>query len=395
MGEEGGGSARAILMVAGEPSGDRHGADLADAVKAALPGVRLWGMGGDHMARAGVELLVDMRRVAVVGIVEVLSHMAAILQARRTLLRAITQAPPALCILIDFPDFNLWLARAVRRRGIPILYYISPQVWAWRRGRLRLMARLLDRMAVILPFEEPLLRRAGIRARYVGHPLLEQVDTGTSAPIALASLGLPAGAGVLGLLPGSRPREVESILPVMLEGARRAMAVIPEIQPVVALSSLVSKEEAAAAVRASGIPVRVVEGQAHRVIGASRVVVVASGTATLETALLEVPMVVVYRASWISYLLGRLLVKVPHIALVNILAGEEVVPELLQGALTPEAICGEIVRLWRDEGDRRRMIRGLRGVKARLGHQRASQGAAAMVLEMIGPAHGGVDVTGR
>ncbi len=375
---------KVILMVAGEPSGDRHGGDLARAIREALPGVRLWGMGGEHMAREGVSLAVDMAGVSVMGIVEVLGHLAAILRARRVLLEAVDQDPPSLAVLIDFPDFNLRLGRRLRQRGVRLLYYISPQVWAWRKGRLKLMARILERAAVILPFEEAILRRAGIAARYVGHPLIEQVKRGESKEEARLALGLPPEASVLGLLPGSRPKEVERLLPLLLAGTRLAMKKVPEIRPVVALSSLVSEERAHEIIKASGVSAQLVVRQAHRVIRASEVAAVASGTATLEAALLETPLVVVYRASWVSYLVARLLVRVNHIALVNILAGERIVPELVQGGLTPPAIRDQVLGLWQDESARARMIERLRGVGESLGSGSASRNAAGMVVEMLG-----------
>jgi lipid-A-disaccharide synthase len=372
-----------VLMVAGEPSGDRHGSDLARAIRDLLPETHIWGMGGEHMARAGVELRVDLSKVSVVGIVEVLSHLAAVLRARRTLLRGVDRLPPSAAVLIDFPDFNLWLARALKRRRIPIFYYISPQVWAWRRGRVKLMARLLDRVGVILPFEETLLRQAGIAAQYVGHPLREQITVSESEQEATAALGLPPGCAVLGLLPGSRPGEVRQLLPVMLDGVRLAREAAPEIQPVIALSPLVSRDWVEQTVSRCGVPARVVVGEAHRVLRASRAAIVASGTATLEAAMCGTPMVVVYRASWISYLVGRRLVKVRHIALVNILAGREIVPELLQGDLTPRSLKDHVILLWRDEVRRQSMRAELSLVAESLGAQRASQNAARMVVEMV------------
>jgi lipid-A-disaccharide synthase len=372
-----------ILMVAGEPSGDRHGADLARALQGILPKVKLWGMGGDAMCGAGVELKVHMREVSVVGIVEVLGHLGAAFRCRKALMMEVDRDPPALAILIDFPDFNLWLARALKRRGIPLMYYIAPQVWAWRRRRLRLMARLLDRMAVILPFEESLFRDAGIISEYVGHPLVEQTPRAESKQQACAVLGLPPDAPVLGLLPGSRSREVEHILPVMLEGVKQVQKVLSDVQAVVALSPLVSKSWVEEKIREYGLVARAVQGHTHHVIRASRLAVVASGTATLEIALLETPMVVVYRASWISYALGRLLVRVKHIALVNILAGERIVPELLQNDLTSTNIRDHVLGLWRDEGARQEMVERLRLVGESLGSRRASQRAARMVLDMM------------
>lgn len=372
-----------ILMVAGEPSGDRHAAELARVLRARLPQVRLWGMGGEHMAREGVELLVDIRGLSVVGISEVLGHVGSILSARKAILREVDREAPLLGILIDFPDFNLWLARGLRGRGIPLLYYIAPQVWAWRKGRVRSMARLLDRVAAILPFEEEILRRAGIAAEYVGHPLLEQVNGMMSREDARTLLGFPPDTSILGLFPGSRPGEVNRLLPIMLRAVKLAQAEIPDMKPVVALSTLVPRDRVEGPIRECGVEVEVVTGEAHTVMRASKMAVVASGTVTLEAAMLETPILVIYRTSWITYLVGRLLATVQHVALVNVLARERIVPELLQWSATPRAVCSELLDLWGDEGACNHMIRRLRQVAASLGSRAASRRTADMVLEML------------
>lgn len=372
-----------ILMVAGEPSGDRHAADLARVLRVLLPRVRLWGMGGEHMAREGVELLVDIRGLSVVGISEVLGHMGAILAAHKAILRQVDRDPPLLGILIDFPDFNLWLARGLRGRRVPLLYYIAPQVWAWRKGRVKLMARLLDRVAAILPFEEEILRRAGIKAEYVGHPLLEQVNGRMSQEDARTLLGFPPETPILGLFPGSRPGEVERLLPIMLRAVKLALAEVPDMKPVVALSTLVTRDRVEGPIRDSRVEVEVVAGQAHTVMRASKMAIVASGTVTLEAAILETPILVIYRTSWITYFLGRLLATVQHVALVNVLAGERIVPELLQWSATPRTLCARMLALWDDQGARNDMVVRLRQVAASLGSRVASRRTAEMVLEML------------
>ncbi len=372
-----------ILMVAGEPSGDRHAADLARALRLLLPTVRLWGMGGEHMAREGVELLVDIKGLSVVGISEVLGHVGSILSARKAILREVDRDPPLLGILVDFPDFNLWLARGLRGRGVPLLYYIAPQVWAWRKGRLRLMARLLDRVAAILPFEEEILRGAGIAAEYVGHPLLEQVNGRISREEARTLLGFPPDTRILGLFPGSRPGEVHRLLPIMLRAVKLALGEHPDMKPVVALSTLVPLERVERPIRDCGVDVEVVAGQAHTVMRASKVAVVASGTVTLEAAILETPILVIYRTSWITYFVGRLLATVRHMGLVNVLAGERIVPELLQWSANPRTICAKLVDLWDDEGARNQMVGRLREVAASLGSKVASRRTAEMVMEML------------
>lgn len=372
-----------LLMVAGEPSGDRHGADLARVLKESLPGIRLWGMGGAHMRGAGVDLLVDISGVSVVGIMEVASRLGAILRARRRLLRAVDGIPPTLAVLIDFPDFNLWLARALRRRGIPILYYIAPQAWAWRRGRVRLMARIVKRLAVILPFEEEFFRAGGVPATYVGHPLLEQLQVEGSCAEARRALGLAPDMKVLGLLPGSRPIEVARMLPVMLEAARRMTQKVPKLRPVVAISPAIDMDGMGIPVRELCPAAQMVRGQAHRVLRASEVAAVASGTATLEAALLGTPTVVVYRASWLSYALARALVRVKHVSLVNLLAGQEVVPELIQARFTAQGLELELLSLLEDTERKERMRAAMGMLAERLGPHRASHNVAAMAREML------------
>lgn len=372
-----------FLMVAGEPSGDRHGADLARALKEKLPGVRLWGMGGDHMREAGVDLLVDISRVSVVGIMEVASKLGAVLRARRELLRAVDRVPPAMAVLIDFPDFNLWLARGLKRRGIPILYYIAPQAWAWRRGRVKLMARLLDRLAVILPFEEEFFRAGGVSAKFVGHPLLEQLQVRESSEEAKEALGLGREVRVLGLLPGSRLNEVQRMLPLMLEASARLARGVKDLCPVVAISPTVDPNRVDSLVAAHCPMARTVVGQAHRVLRASQVAAVASGTATLEAALLGTPIVVVYRASWVSYLLARFLVRVKHVSLANILAGRKVVPELIQRDFTPRSLELELLNLLEDPQRRQRIQNEMGQLASRLGSPGASLAVAEMALEIL------------
>ncbi len=372
-----------VLIVAGEPSGDLHAAQVARALRRISPELKLWGMGGMHMQEAGVELLVDISGVSVVGIIEVLSHMKAVLRARRRLLRAIRERNPSLAILVDFPDFNLWLARALKRRGVRILYYIAPQAWAWRRGRVRLMARLVESLAVILPFEQEFFGAGGVAARYVGHPLLEQILTPDSGQEAMAKLGLDSDALVLGLLPGSRAKEVQRILPVMLEAACNLTERIHRLIPVVALCPALEPESVSDKVREICPRARVIQGQAHTVLRASAVAAVASGTATLEAALLGTPMVVVYKASWVSYVLARALVKVKNVSLVNILAGRQVVPELIQQDFTAQRLAAALLELLEDPSRRGAMQEAMAGLAQELGTQRASINVATMAMEML------------
>lgn len=372
-----------VMISAGEPSGDRHAAGLAKTLRQYLPEVELWGMGGESLREAGVDLKVRIGSISVVGITEAMGQLMSVWRARRELLRNAMERRPKAAILVDYPEFHLWLARGLKKMGIPIFYYISPQVWAWRKGRLRLMRRILDRVAVILPFEEEILRSHGIDATYVGHPIKEQIQKEGSRKKARDSLGLHQDSTVVGLLPGSRPKEVHHILPAMLEGVELASTHIKGMIPVVALSPLVDRSSIDTLVRKSHLEVMVISGSAHKVIEASDAVVVASGTATLEAALMEIPMIVVYKTSWLSYMLARMLVKVRHVSLVNILAGQPIVPELLQGRMSASNIAMHLKEILREGHVRRKMIEDLRNIHHMLGDQRASQEAAKLALDLI------------
>lgn len=373
-----------IMIVAGEPSADRHGAEVVRTLKRLLPEVEVWGMGGTFMREAGVRVVKDISEISVVGITEVVWHIRAILEAKKALMEAFDRNPPLLTILIDFPDFNLRLANEIKKRGGIILYYIAPQVWAWRRGRLKEIARVVDFLGVILPFEEDFFRRAGIRAEFVGHPLMEELPFGITKLEAKEILGIGEGKKVLGLLPGSRSVEIRRMLPVMLEASKEIIRKADGIVPIVALPRGTDPARFHEMVKKSCPEALVTSGRSHVVLAASEAAAVASGTATLEAALLRTPIVVAYKASWLSYFLARLLVKVPHISLVNILAKEEVVPELIQGKFKPKALRTELLSLMEDGGKRGRMIQAMTNIKEMLGEKKASLSIALAALNIIG-----------
>ena len=378
-----------LLIVAGEASGDLHGASLVRQLRGLEPDLRVSGVGGEQMRAAGVELLYDQRHLAVVGITEVLSHLRDLRQAMAVLVDAALQPQVDGIVLIDYPDFNLVLARRVRRRrpDLPIIYYISPQVWAWRRGRLRTIARLVDRMVVILPFEEELYVAAGVDVRSVGHPLLDVVrEAGDRGAFAVAHQ-LPQDAEWVGLLPGSRRAEVRRLLPRMLEAVallqreRQRLFLVPTVPSVDPEVYRVALARASEAVRAT---VRLIAGSYYPLLRHSSAVVVCSGTATLETALSDTPMVVVYRTSWLTYNLAKLLVRIRHIALVNVVVGRRVVPELVQGGVTGQAIARELSVLLEDPAARARVQQAFAELRRRLGKPGASVRAAHAVLEVFG-----------
>ncbi|HEX5747666.1 MAG TPA: lipid-A-disaccharide synthase [Archangium sp.] len=375
-----------ILVVAGEASGDAHASELVAALKARRPDLTFFGMGGSRLAAQGVELLYGAHEVNVMGITEVLPKIPRILQVMGGLAQAAAERRPVCAILVDIPDFNLRLAARLKKLGIPVAYYVSPMIWAWRRGRVKTIAKLVDRMLCILPFEEDFYREAGVSARYVGSPVVEQVPSPASASSFRQKLGLPVETPTLALLPGSRMSEIRRILPSMVGAAKQLVAERPGLQVVVPVAPTIPREEILSRFQGSGVQPVLVEGRAPEVVGASDAAIVASGTAALEAGLMQRPMVVVYRVSLVTYLVGRMMLKVAHVALVNLLAGRRVVPELLQGDMTPERIASEIRRLWVPGTPREEMLQGLEEVRTRLGQHGAAARAAESVMELLPPA---------
>ncbi|NKB87946.1 MAG: lipid-A-disaccharide synthase [Acidobacteria bacterium] len=382
---------RELLIVAGEASGDAHGAALVDQLRLLDPSLQVVGVGGDRMDASGVELLQHYRGIAVVGITEVLSHLGEIRRAMNRILAAVESRPIVGVVLVDYPDFNMVLARRLRRRcpDVPITYFISPQVWAWRSGRVNKLARLVDRMLVILPFEEELYSAAGVPVDFVGHPLLDETHAAVPRAEFAARHGLDPDARWLGLLPGSRQREVERLLPPMLGAAELMLAeggyevVIPRAAAVERDTFDVPLAGLSPSARAH---VHVVEESYQDLLGHLHVAAVCSGTATLETALAGVPEVVVYRTSWLTYNLGKSLVRISDIALANVVAGRRGVPELLQNDVTPETIAAHLKTLSEGGPARSECVEFLKEVRSRLGEPGASRRAAQAVIEQIEPA---------
>jgi len=378
---------KTVMVVAGEASGDMHGAGLVRAMRARNPGLDFCGMGGSELAAAGVEILFDAARIAVVGITEVFSHLGDILKARRILVERLRKSPPSLLVLIDYPDFNLLLGKTAKRLGIPILYYISPQVWAWRSGRAAKIAAIADRIAVILPFEKDFYGRRGIEVDFVGHPLMDMVTTSVDTKTYLKKLSVPPGSRVIGLLPGSRRKEISSLLPVFLEAAvqlssrssHRFVFLLPRASTV----SMTMLEESGLGECGNTLDVRVVSESRYDMMAACDAVVAASGTVTLELAILGIPMVAAYRISPRTYRLGRLLISLPHMTLVNLVAGRQVVPELIQDEVTAENIATLIATFLSDDRVRRKMRRQLCVVKGRLGRPGAADRTARLACGML------------
>jgi lipid-A-disaccharide synthase len=377
---------RRILLVAGEASGDLHGADLLAALRERVADLEVFGIGGTRLREAGMETVADAGEVATVGVTEGLGRLRTVVRAYRALARRLREDPPDLCVLIDFPEFNLRLARVAKRAGVPVLYYIGPQVWAWRRGRVRKIARRVDRLAVVFPFEPSVYAGQVTRVEFVGHPLIDRVRVTRGREATLAAHGLDPGRRTVLLLPGSRPKEIQYLLPPLLDTVRRLEAAAPgAYQFPLALAHTLSAEEVQVRVREAGLNVRLVSGDTYNLIAASDLALVSSGTATLECALLECPMVIVYRLATLSYALARLLVHgVRWVGMPNIVAGHAVVPELLQGHVTGPAIAAAARGILDDPGRRAAIVEGLRGVRARLGRGGAAGRAADIAREMLG-----------
>lgn len=379
-------SAPQILVVTGEASGDAHAAELVAALQARRPDLRFFGMGGSKLAARGVELLFGAHEVSVMGITEVLPKIPRILQVLKGIAAAAAERRPACAILVDIPDFNLRLAAKLKALGVPVAYYVSPMIWAWRRGRVKTIHKLVDRMLCILPFEEAFYRDSGVDARYVGSPVVEQVPAPSSAADFRQRLGLSVEAPTLALLPGSRMSEIRRLLPDMVNAAKQLAAERPGLQIVVPVAPTIAREEITSRFEGSGLSPRLIDGRAPEAVGASDAAIVASGTAVLEAGLMQRPLVVVYRVSLITYLVGRLMLKVAHVALVNLLANRRLVPELLQGDMTPERIASEVRRVWEPGAPREEMLRGLEEVRGRLGGPGAAERAAEAVMELLPPA---------
>ena len=373
-----------VVMVAGEASADLHGSNLVKAMKRLNPGIEFWGIGGEKMAQAGVKILFSSSDMAVVGLTEVFSKLRTIFRASRRLKTIIKTDRPDLLILIDYPDFNIHIAGFAKRFNTPVLYYISPQVWAWRKGRIRKIARRIDRMAVILPFEKAIYRQKPLNVDYVGHPLLDECPQNVMKKAVAVKLEMDPGHPVVGLLPGSRKEEIRNLLPVMGDALEILRIHYPNLQCVLPLAPGIEQTFVQPFIDHLDVTIRLFQGNIYELLSLCDVALVTSGTATLETAIMGVPMVIVYKVSPVSYWIGRLVIKVPHIGLVNLVAEEEIVPELIQGQATADSLAQEAMTLLDDTGVREKMKKRLGLVREKLGKGGASERTASIALEMIG-----------
>ncbi len=372
-----------ILLVAGETSGDLHGSHLVEAIQRIDPEIQFLGVGGEGLKKVGMKLLYHSQSLSVVGITEVFAKLGSVLKALWTLKASLKREKPDLVILIDFPEFNLRLARIAHRREIPILYYISPQIWAWRPNRIKLIARLVKKMVVLFPFEVPLYEAAGVDVEWVGHPLLDIVKPTLPKERAFHQFGLDPKRRTVGLLPGSRRHEIERLLPPLLASAHLLQKEISDLQFVIPLAPGIPKTTLSFQMENVSVPVKVVEGFTYDVMNLCELLITASGTATLEGAILGKPTIVIYKVSIPSYWVGRALIRVDHIGLVNLVAEKEIAPELIQKDVNPRRIADEAFRILKDPLLSRKMSESMGEVRQKLGEPGAAERAAHIVTSLL------------
>jgi len=376
-------NSKRILIVAGEASGDLHGAKLVREIKQDIPDCQFMGIGGAQLAAEGMEIIVNSDKLAVVGVSEVLAHLGVILGALKAIKHQMHVRRPDLVILIDFPDFNFRVAKAAKKLGIRVLYYISPQLWAWRSGRIKTIKRYVDHMAVVFPFEVDLYQSHQIPVTYVGHPLTHVVKSDLTTQEARKLFNLLPNQTCVGLIPGSRQAEIQKLLPVMLAAARLLKAKHPELQFILPIAPSISEAMLQPYLAGLDFEIRIVKHQIYDVMQSCDAAITASGTVTLEAALMELPIVVIYKISWFSYQLAKLLIKVPYISLTNIVAKEWVVPELIQAAANPENIASEINAIIHDPIHIAKLKVQLARVKQNLLTHTSEQSVAKLALSLL------------
>ncbi len=372
---------KCVMIIAGEASGDLHGSKLVMAMRKSNDSLFFCGIGGQALKNAGVRILVDASELAVVGITEAFPKIISLVKGMTIAKRLLKTLHPDLLILIDFPDFNLHIAASAKKLGIPILYYISPQVWAWRSGRIKKIGNLVDHVAVILPFEEDLYLDHKIPVTFVGHPLLD-IDHPPADEILKRSA---ENRSIIGLLPGSRDREIARHLSVMLDAAQDLVKRSNDLKFIISIASSVKRKyvEAIAEGYRDKVNFELLSDNVNKVLEKCGFVIAASGTVTLEAAIYGVPMVIIYKMSPISYWLGRAMAKVKNIGLVNLIEGKEIVPELLQGKASPENIANTVYDMLNDSSGLTRLKKDLLDIRDLLGGQGASERVARIAMDMI------------
>jgi len=369
------------MIVAGEASGDLHGAHLVRAIVKHFPKIEFYGVGGEHLKNEGVTLLSSSDELGVVGVSEVVKKLGVVLNVFHKLSRFLKEQHPDLLILIDYPEFNLRLARAAHKNGIPIVYYISPQVWAWRANRVKLIRRLITKMIVIFPFEQEFYKKHGVDVEWVGHPLAETVKSSLTKEEFCQQHALEPSNPIIGILPGSRESEVQRLLPVMIEATHHIRQQQSNVQFVLPLAPSLQTSN----LFKNTLPsyVQLIRQQTYETVNAADLIVTASGTATIEAAILETPMIITYIVAPLTYWLGRFFIKVPFIGMVNLIAGKQVAPEIIQTMVTPKRMTQEVLTLLRNPEKLTTTKQELRTVRKKLGEPGAPDRAAAIIAELL------------
>jgi len=371
-----------ILIIAGEVSGDMHGANLVRSVTKRNRDIEFFGLGGKKMEEAGVKLYYDLVSVSVLGLFEVLKKYRLFKKIFDDAVKRLDDEKIDCVILIDYPGFNLRFAREIKKRNIPLIYYISPQVWAWGRGRIKTIKKLVDKTIVLFKFEEDLYRESGLNVEFVGHPLLDLVKPAISKEESYRAFNLKKDKKTIALFPGSREFEVRALLPIMKRAGEIIRKTYPNVQFLITRLPSLKKGIFDDILKNTDLDIKIIEGRAYDVIEASDLAIVKSGTTTLETAILEKPMLITYKASFITYMLTRLMIKLPYIGLVNVIAGKKIVPEFLQYNAKPSSIAKEAISLL-DTSKANAMKESLKTIKEKLGRNGANERAANAVLNFL------------
>jgi len=368
-----------ILIVSGEPSGDLHASNLVRDIKKLNPNVNFFGMGGSLSQRCGVDIVFDISRLALVGLLEVLKNIFIVKKAYEAILAKVESEKPDLAILVDYPGFNLRLAKELYRRSIPVIYYISPQVWAWGHDRVNIIKKYVKVIIVFFKFEEELYRKYNINAAFVGHPLIDIVKVSRGREETFKKYSLSEEKATIALLPGSRPLEVNNLLPLMISASKIVADRLKSVQFIVAKHPDLPIELYKSTLKGSGIDIRIAEGDAYNILSISDFAIVASGTATLESAIIGTPLIIVYKASLLTFLLYKIVIRIPFLGIVNIISQKEVAPEFLQFNATPENVAAKSIEIINDKNRLKAMREDLRVIRDSLGAPGASGRAARIV----------------
>lgn len=378
-----------VMISVGEASGDLHGASVATALRNIQPGIKLLGMGGQAMRSAGVEIVHDIADLGVIGFVEVIKNLPRLFKLRDNLVDLMAAERPDVLVVIDYPDFNMRLAAKAKQLGIPVVSYISPSAWAWRKGRAKNVAKLVDRLAAIFPFEADVYREAGANVTFVGHPLLDIVKSSLSRTETYAFFKAKSDQPIVLLLPGSRNQEINTLLPVMLAAGEKIVEQVPDCQFFLPVASTISREMLQNILSQYKLKVNLTNEYTYDLMAIADSAIAASGTVTLEAALLKLPCVVVYKLAALTYLLGKFLVKIPHFSLPNIIAGRQIIPELLQDQANAANIAQAVLPMLQEDTEKKRLQQDLAEVRHKLGDAGAVDRVARVILEVAQEKAGG------